>query len=266
FAETPLTQFTMENKDLEQQAVEEAAQALAQGDLTRLRDISSFRGSERLLIFARAKKLNPAFNTAEVERKIKMEDYYANGKGADNLRSFDIFLQHAGAAKQAIEGIRVTNSRALNRGLNWWRQNMASSPELINLMGALEPVRKELESFLLGGRALYADDRAQAEKILSDISTPAEIASALTRMGHTAQARLVAENKRYKKLLGKDLQDPLSEEALEGARIIGAPIVFGEKAYGRRMVRMVSPDGTQEADVPEDQVAAAEAAGAKRKQ
>jgi hypothetical protein len=210
-----------EGKSDTQQAIEVAAQSLAQGDLTNLRDISSFRGDQRLLIFKRAKELNPQFSTSEIARKIKMEDYYANGKGADNLRSFGIFLEHAGEASDAVGAIRLSQSPAINKPLNWWRKNASGSPELMNLMAALEPVRKEFESFLLGGRALYADDRKHAETILSDESSPAQIEAALKRMGHTAKARLTEENFRYKKLMGRDLPDAVSPEAMRGASKIG---------------------------------------------
>src|SRR5208283_3487050 len=83
-----------EQKTDEDKGVEIAAQALANGDLTRLRDISSFRGGERLRIFARAKELNPNFNTGKVDRQIKMLDNYTNGKQGDQLQSFGTFLEH----------------------------------------------------------------------------------------------------------------------------------------------------------------------------
>jgi hypothetical protein len=206
---------------LDQGAIVRTAQALASGDLTRLKDIASLRGDQRLQIYDLAKQINPNFNTAEVDRKIKNEDYYANGKGAQNLQSFGTFLEHGGAASDAVNAIRLSNTPIINKPLNWWKQNLSGDPNYTNLVGSLEPVRKEFEGFLLGGRALYGDDRKAAETILSDNSSPAQIQQALKTMGHTAEARFNEENYRYKKVSGHDLVDPFSAEAVQGAQKIG---------------------------------------------
>lgn len=209
------------NKDELEPVLDSVAKDLAGGDLTRIKDISSLRGDQRLRLYAKVKAINPNFNQAEVDRKIKMVDYYANGKGANNLQSFNTFLEHGGAAKDAVDQIYNTQSKYFNKPLNWWRENMSGDPNYINLIGALEPVRKEFEGFLLGGRALYGEDRAAAEKILSDDASPAQINAALKRMGHTAEARGNEENWRYKKVMGEDIPDMYSPEALDGAKKIG---------------------------------------------
>lgn len=217
------------------------ARALAEGDMTRIKDVTSLRGNERMILYARAKKINPNFNPAETDRKIKMLDYYANGKGANNLQSFNIFLEHGGQAAEAINQISLTQSKLLNKPLNWWRKNVSGNPAYVNLIGALEPVRKEFEGFLLGGRALYAEDRKSAETILSDDSSPAQIAAALKRMAHTAQARANEENYRYKKVIGKDMEDLYSPEAIAGAQKMGVAPATG-KSSGATPT-LVSPDG-----------------------
>ena len=192
-----------QTSDIVQIGIEEAAKSLANGDLTRLKDITSLRGDQRLAVFTKARQINPTFNLAEVDRKIKMEDYYANGKGADSLRSFGIFLEHGGAASEAVNQIRLSKMPVINKPINWWREHMSGAPEFTQLVAALEPVRKEFESFLLGGRALYAEDRKAAEVILNENSSPAQIQQALKTMAHTAEARLNEENHRYKKVMGK---------------------------------------------------------------
>lgn len=219
---------SVQNKDAVAEAIERSAQALANGDLTRLREISSLRGDQRLLLFDRAKQINPKFNTADIDRKIKMEDYYANGKGAANLQSFGTFLEHGGAAMDAAAAINQGNPRLLNKPINWWKSNMSGDPTFQSFVVALEPVRKEFEGFLLGGRALYGDDRKQAEIILNDSSSLGQVQAALKQMGHTAQARMNEENYRYKKQMGHDLVDPLSPEAIAGAQRIG--LNLGPKA------------------------------------
>ena len=207
-------------------AMQRAAQALASGDLTRIQDIASLRSDQRIKLFDMAKKLNPNFNMAAVQRKINTEGYYydASKKGAQQLKSFGTFLEHAGSASDAVNQIRLSSMPIINKPLNWWREHMSGDPKYTALESSLEPVRKELESFLLGGHALQATDRAAAEKILSPNSSPAQIQEALKTMGHTATARLNQENASYKRVMGRDLHDALDEAALSGAQKIGAKL------------------------------------------
>lgn len=215
----------------DQGAIQRAGEALGRGELTRIRDIASLRGDQRLQIYDIAKSVNKNFSISEVDRMIKNEDYYANGKGADSLRSFNTFLEHAGAASDAVNAIRLSGVPAINKPLNWWRSHLEGSPELQQLVGSLEPVRKEFEGYLLGGHALHTDDRKAAEIILNDNSSPAQIQAALKTMGHTAVARAREENYRYKKVAKHDLEDAFSPEAIEGAKKIGTDLGFGAPAH-----------------------------------
>jgi hypothetical protein len=231
-----------QNRDAVADAIERVAQGLAAGDTTQISKIASLRGDQRLLLFDRAKQLNPKFNPAEVDRKIKMEDYYANGKGAANLQSFGTFLEHGGAAVDAAAAVNQGNPKLLNRPINWWKTNMSGDRDFQSFVVALEPVRKEFEGFLLGGRALYGDDRKQAEIILNDSSSMGQIQAALKQMAHTAQARMNEENFRYKKVMGHDLADPISPEAAEGARKMGV-------ALGGQREASPSPSGPKVGDI-----------------
>lgn len=224
----PVTNFmnSPEGKD----SLEEIAQSLASGNLSRIRDITSMRDSRREQLFHRTLQINPKFSTADLDRRIKNEDYYANGKGAANIQSFGTFLEHGGAAIDAATAINQGNPKLLNKPINWWKTNMSGDPAFQSFVVALEPVRKEFEGFLLGGRALYGDDRKQAEIILNDSSSLGQVQAALKQMGHTAQARMNEENFRYKKVSGHDLVDPFSPEALEGARKIGVNLGGGQHA------------------------------------
>jgi hypothetical protein len=201
--------------------IEALAQSLAAGDLTRIKDVTSMRNDTRTKLYARIKQINPNYNTAEVDRKIKMLDNFNNGKDGQQVQSFGTFLEHAGDASDAIKNISLSNTPALNRPLNWWRQNMSGDPNYQRLMAALEPVRKEYEGFLLGGRALYGDDRAKAEVLLSDNASPAQMMAALKQMGNVANDRFNEANYRYKRVMGKDIENPFSEEAITGAAKIG---------------------------------------------
>jgi hypothetical protein len=207
-------------------AIEAAAQSIATmnpKDLTRLKDVASLRGDQRLLIYNRAKQINPNFSTAEVDRKAKMLDSFTNGKDGQQLQSFGTFLEHAGEASRVTNDFRTTSIPLVNTPLNAIRSKFGDE-SYSRFVAALEPVRKEFEGFLLGGRALYGDDRKAAETILSDSSSPAQIQGALKQMGHTVKARQNEIGHRFKNTMGATMEDvlgPMSSEALEGSRLIG---------------------------------------------
>lgn len=208
-------------------AIEAAAQSIASmnpKDLTKLKDIASMRGDQRLLIYNRAKQINPNFSSGEVDRRMKMLDSFQNGKDGQNLQSFGTFLEHAGEASRVANEFRTTSIPLVNTPLNKIRDKFGDA-SYNQFVAALEPVRKEFEGFLLGGRALYGDDRKAAETILSENSSPAQIQAALKQMGHTVKARYNEVGNRFKNGMGgaklEDVIGPLSDEALQGAKDIG---------------------------------------------
>lgn len=219
--------------DVTEKAIEAAAQSLAGGDLTSLKNIASMRGEDRLLIYNRAKELNPKFSPNTTDRMIKMVDEYSTGKIGDQLQSFGTFLEHAGAAKDAADGIYNSSVPFFNKPLNWWKEHGSGDPNYQRFVTALEPVRKEFEGFLLGGRALYGDDRKNAEIILNENSSPAQINAALKQMGHTVQARYNELDHRFQNTVHKTIGEvvgPISNEAKEGANKIGVKIGVEEPA------------------------------------
>jgi hypothetical protein len=198
--------------------------------LSRLKDITSMRSEDREAVYARAHELNPQFNTAEVDRRVKMLDDYTNGKSAQNIQSFGTFFEHAGNASQIVNDLRSRYSpKILNTPINALSK-AGYGTDAVQISAALEPVRKEFEGFLLGGRALYADDRKAAETILSDSATPAQIQAALKVLAHTAQARYNEMNTRFKNTMKTDISTgvgPLSPEAYNAAGHLGVTSMGG---------------------------------------
>jgi hypothetical protein len=190
-------------------------------DLTSLKQISSMRGDQRILLYDKIKQLNPKYNTSEIDRKIKMMDWAENGKGSDQIQSYNTFLGHAGELVDAMESVNLYNSPAFNKPINWLRQHVMDSPEYSTLLAALDPPKKEFESFLLNNRALYSEDRADVDRIISENSTPAMMLASIKQMGKTAKVRGNEINTRYKKVIGSDIEDMFSPEAIHGAQRIG---------------------------------------------
>lgn len=202
-------------------ALRAVAKSLAAGDLQAIRDVTSFRGQDRAKIFQYTKEIDPNFSTAELTRKIKMEELVTTGKEGEAIRMFDTFLQHGGELADTLKGISLSNTPAYNRPMNWWRRHMSGSPEFQRFLTAIEPVGKEFFGFLLGGKALYADDRERMKMLVESDLTPRQIMAALGQMGKTAKDRYTAINQRYKRVMKHDIEDPFSPEAIIGAEKIG---------------------------------------------
>lgn len=205
-------------------AVEETAQSVAKGDLSSIRDITSFRDNQRIKIYARAKEINPKFSVAETKRKIDTMQSFTVGKDGQSIQSFDTFLQHAGELDDTLNRLYQSGSPALNKPMNWIRKNAAGNPEYQRLLTAIEPVGKEFESFLLNQRALYTDDRKRIDTLLDGNSSPAQIRATLGQMGKTAKDRFTAMNQRYKRVIGQDIENPFSPEAEAAAQKIGVDL------------------------------------------
>jgi hypothetical protein len=210
--------------------IDTVAKSLIAGNLASIRDITSFRGEQKLKLTNRLLELDPKFSIAELNRKIDMEKSFTVGKDGVGLQSFDTFLQHAGEVTDTLKNIQLTNSPLLNKSLNWWRKNMVGSPELATLETSLEPVRTEFMKFLLNQGALYLDDRKEMAKLV-DANQPLKVTmAAMHQMGLTAKDRFSAANQRYKRVMKQDLQDPFSPEAHVGADKIGVELPRGTES------------------------------------
>jgi hypothetical protein len=233
-----------QKKGVDEQAIETAAQSLAKGDLTNLKDIASLRGDQRLLIFNRAKELNPKFSTSDIQRQIKMEDNFTNGADGKALQSFDTFLQHGGEAHDIVQAMRNSQSTTpyLNKGLNWWKQNMSGDPMYTRLLAALEPVKTEAENFMLNGHAMHVEDKKSIDTILNADASPSQLQAAIKQLGHTVEARYNAMDNRYTSVRHQHLgDDKLSSEAKSGAARMG--VNLGAVSSGQPSSTSTPPQG-----------------------
>jgi hypothetical protein len=112
------------------------------------------------------------------------------------VQSFRAFLGHADDLASAAKATNLGQVPWANKPLVELRNMAAGDPQITKYLAKIEPVRKEFESFLLNNRALYSEDRAQGEKIISEASTPQQMNAAIETLTHTAYIRLKALNQR----------------------------------------------------------------------
>ncbi len=217
--------------------IETLAQSLAAGDLTRIKDVTSMRNDTRTRLYARIKQINPSYNTADVDRKIAAMSDVTNGKSGMNIQSLGTFLEHAGELVDVAKTISQTGSPALNRPINWWRQNMSGDPQFQRLLTAIEPVGKEFESFLLNNRALYTQDRQDINNLLSGNQSIPQMLATVNQMGRTVNARYNEMNAKFKRTMGgkTNLHDAFPEmfspEAATAAQKIGISVAGESGKY-----------------------------------
>jgi hypothetical protein len=197
-----------------------AAKALAGGDPTALSSIASMRGDQRLRIFAKAKAINPAFNTETAKLKAETMESFATGPQADQIQSFNTFLGHAAEASELTNHYRTTALPIINTPLNKIRGDFGDAT-YTQFATALQPVRDEFETFLQGGHALTETDKKASQAILSDASSPAQIQAALKQMSNTAFIRLDSLNQRYKSIMGTDYPNLLTPDGVQAAKVLG---------------------------------------------
>jgi hypothetical protein len=208
-------------RTIDQRDEDVVAQSLASGDPTSLKDVASMRGDQRVRIFAKAKKLNPDFNTTTAKVKADTLEAFTNGKQADQIQSFNTFLGHAADASDVVNDYRTTGSPLINKPLNWIRKNAVGDPRYSQFVTSLAPVRDEFMTFLQNNHALTESDKKAADTIMSDTSSPAQIQAALKQMGNTSFIRLGALNTRYKRVMGEDFPDLLSVDSVQDAGKLG---------------------------------------------
>ncbi len=204
------------------------AKAIAEGDATSIRGISSFRGNERLLLMDEIKKFNPDLSEADINARVKAVESLGsttNGSYGAQLQSLDTFVQHADELNTVLNTFKTTKSPLLNKSILWLRKNAAGDPEVQRLLVAIEPVGKEYESFLLNNRALYAEDRLTVKSLLSGEMNADQMRTALNQMTKTVKDRYIAANAKYKRTVGQPFpDDSISDEGKAAAARVGVPL------------------------------------------
>ncbi len=190
-----------------------AAKLIVGNDLAQIRDISSFRGNQRLQLFnaiaeeAKRQGKNPHdFSPARMEAKAKTLIDFTEGKKADQITAFNTFLGHANDAMSVNETWRRTGSNLVNRPLNWLAKNAKDDTNYQAFITSLEPVRKEFMSFLNANRAEMEADVRVMQNVLSDESSPARIEAALKQLGQSANIRLRALSDQFQRSIGQSYQ------------------------------------------------------------
>lgn len=152
-------------------------------------------------------------------RQATMKDY-ADGKPADQIGSFNMFLGHAENLSDTIDQLRNTHSPYLNVPLKELRKGMGDA-RYAAIQPQIEGVRTERENFLNNNHALQAPQIAGAEDLLNENQSLAQSQAAIKSFAAQAITRVGTINDRHKRVMGMDVPDILNETSKRTIRKLG---------------------------------------------
>ena len=188
--------------------------------------------------------VSPQYNP-ETQMGIKAwRDLSPGGKTGTQVTSYNTFLQHTGQLYDAVSELKNSGYPGWNKPLNWLR-TQTGDPRVKAFLAKEEPVKKEFESFLLNNRALYSEDRADANKYLDENSSPAQMYGVLPSLIHTGFARINEQNNSFKRATGEDIPNLISPEAQKAIDRVGGNQPYGsnQPAQGGGMIRAIDDKG-----------------------
>jgi ribosomal protein S13 len=222
--------------ETDEPAIEQQAKNIVDGDITKLKDITSYRGAQKTVMAnaiakeAQSRGLDPAdFSPSALETKANMyEDYSGNKKGStgQNIVTFDTFLGHVDDALDATDSMRKkliagSPSPIINRSMNWIMNNAKNDTDFAQFQTALEPVRKEFNSFLNANRAEHESDIEMMKTVTSDDSSPAKIEATLKQLAKSADIRLAAMGRKYLGTMGTTYPNLVSDKGKAALQRLG---------------------------------------------
>jgi hypothetical protein len=248
--------------------VQIAAQALVaalHGDpaaVSTLKDLGGF-GNKKTAIFAAARKLDPTFNTSQLDRmKTTVDNYTTSTRpgGANfQLRSVNTFAQHAADLQDAVQDLGRTDSQLLNRPLSWVQQQVTSDPRMATFQTALMAPTQEYLRLLNTGGSPYETERQDMARLLPPSATVGQVIASTNEMGKVVSKRLDSLASEFKRgTNGHDLFTTIPDAISPGGRAalqkLGVTMGGGQGTSGSQYVRQGTLNGRRVGQLPNGQV------------
>lgn len=154
------------------------------------------------------------------QRKQTLEAYGA-GKQGDQIQTFNTFLAHAKDLSDVANKLRNTNVPLLNTPLNKLRQMATGNSQISAILPQIEAVRTEYQNFVNNNHALHESDINEGHELLNENQTLAQMQGAIKSFAHIGSRRVGALNDRYKRVIGTDVPDLLTETGEQSLRGFG---------------------------------------------
>jgi hypothetical protein len=136
------------------------------------------------------------------------------------VQSYGTLVRHSGDTYSRISSLVNTNYPLANRSTNWLKTN-TGNPSVRAFLVPLTAARTEYMTFLMNNRALYEDDREQAQALIDENATPLQMLEVLKGMVRVGTERLEEANTAYKRTSGKDFPQLISPQVEKVYREMG---------------------------------------------
>jgi hypothetical protein len=150
--------------------------------------VASIRGNRREQLVAQAMRQDPTFSMATYPQRLRVQEKFSSGKGADQIASLNTFAGHVADASDLVDSLRNTNSPWLNAPLNKVAVGLGND-KIGPFQATLEAAKDEYLNFLKAGHAPQQQELQLAEKLVSPNQSPAQLQAVLKQITNTILIR-----------------------------------------------------------------------------
>jgi hypothetical protein len=159
-------------------------------------------------------------NAATQQYQYVSEFNNPNSKVQQAIGSGNTFLEHAGDLLDVSREYHNTNIPLLNTPINKIASKFGDA-EYNRLLAAIQPVQTEYANALAAGFVPSADDKKNADTLLSTSSTPSQVEYATHQMAHSVLRRLEQQDEAYQTHTGVSYPNMITPGARVAATKLG---------------------------------------------
>lgn len=161
----------------------------------------SIKGGHREQILGMVAQYDPSYNQYDAGNAQKAIRDFNTGKQGNNVRSFNVALEHLDTLQHLSEAMKNNDIQAVNQLSNWWKtQTGSEAPTDFN--AAKQLVADEVVKAIVGtGGGVH--DREEAAKTISGKSSPEQLMGVINTYKDLFAGQLVGLEHQYEASTGK---------------------------------------------------------------
>lgn len=236
--------------------------AMLDGKMYNLYHIATMRAYDRETIIneaiKRAEDRGIQWNPEEVNSRINLFNEASAGSKnspgtfANSVMNAKTSLSHMGGAMEALQRLQAkhsefTDNKYAHNTMAWFNDKFGTDDDWIKLRTDLNTASTDWQNLLNNQHALTDHDKEVAKTVSGDTAPFGNSMAALQEMAHTAAARIVPLNDKWKDTMGADYPDLLNDEAVRAIKRINSPEVnrlLGDMQVGGNLRNSSTGQGT----------------------
>jgi len=223
--------------------MEAVAQAIASGRLPPPTGAAAMMPKNQKLM-ARVMGINPEYDAATMQAKIKAAKDFTSGPQGNALRSVSTANAHLDQLGALADEMTKGNIPGVNRVVNWYK-TQTGDPEVTNFNSIKSVVGQEVVKAIVAGGG-GVGEREEAARMFADASSPEQIKGVIKHFRHVMQAQ--ADNLMAQRRAAGLSDDTLPDYSGKGAKKDpsgGATKIINEAQYKALPAgaTYIAPDG-----------------------